>query len=268
MDLSAAPFYDDVAEGPDNGAAYWITTADGVRIRVGVWPLHGAKGTVLLFPGRTEYIEKYGRGAADLAARGYATVSIDWRGQGLADRLIQDPASGFVDKFTDYQIDIAAMLGVADALNMPGPRMLLAHSMGGCIGLRALMDGLPVNAAVFSAPMWGITMSNAMRPAAWAMSWASRKVGLGGTLAPGTTPQTYVLAEGFEGNNLTTDPDMYRYMQDQVGRTAESGMGHHGVVQGGIAEDIARAHARFLHFHQGPGRAHGHIDPYRLARRC
>ena len=61
----------------------------GVRIRVGLWHRQGPAGTVLLFPGRTEYVEKYGRTARLLAARGLATLVIDWRGQGIADRLVE-----------------------------------------------------------------------------------------------------------------------------------------------------------------------------------
>ena len=108
------------------------------------------------------------------------------------------------------------MCAAAKDLQLPEPYFLMGHSMGGCIGLRALVSGLPVKAAVFTAPMWGIMMSGAMRPMAWAMSWASKQVGTAEKLAPGTKARTYVLENPFEGNNLTTDPGMYRYMQDQV----------------------------------------------------
>lgn len=219
--MHPAPFHHDVADGPDTGAAHWLTTTDGVRIRIAHWraPLpqdRPEKGTVLLFPGRTEYVEKYGRTAAAFVARGFAMVAIDWRGQGLADRLLEDRATGHIGRFEDYQLDVAAALDAAEALDLPKPYFLLAHSMGGAIGLRALMSGLPVNAAAFSAPMWGILMSTVMRPTAWAMSWSSKKAGIGHLLTPGTKAQTYVLAEPFEDNNLTHDRDMYEYMQTQM----------------------------------------------------
>jgi dipeptidyl aminopeptidase/acylaminoacyl peptidase len=48
---------------------------------VGHWRPDGAeKGTLLLFPGRTEYIEKYGAAAQDLANRGYAVMQPNFRG--------------------------------------------------------------------------------------------------------------------------------------------------------------------------------------------
>ncbi|WP_299354198.1 alpha/beta hydrolase [uncultured Shimia sp.] len=218
MELHPAPFYHDVADGPKSGAAHWVETSDGVRIRIGHWRAEEEKGTILLFPGRTEYIEKYGRTAQSFADRGYAMLAVDWRGQGLADRLIPDRLSGYVGSFDDYQQDVAATLFAADALDVPKPYYLIGHSMGGAIGLRGAMSGLPVKAAVFSAPMWGILMAALMKPTAWALSWASKKAGMGHKIAPGTTVETYVLAEPFEGNTLTHDPDMYVYMQEQMRR--------------------------------------------------
>jgi lysophospholipase len=217
--METAPLFHDVADGPAGGRAFWLRAADGVRIRVGHWPCaqgEAVRGTVLLFPGRTEYVEKYGRAAAELAARGYDTLTIDWRGQGLADRLLPDRRVGHVGRFTDYQKDVAAMVQAAQDLDLPRPYYLLAHSMGGCIGLRALMEGLPVAACAFTGPMWGIQMASATRPAAWVLSWGAPRLGLGHHLAPGTKPETYVLAEPFDDNTLTRDAEMYGYMRHQM----------------------------------------------------
>jgi lysophospholipase len=217
--METAPLFHDVADGPAGGQAYWLRCADGLRLRLAHWPApqgEAVRGTVLLFPGRTEYIEKYGRAAADLARRGFDTLTVDWRGQGLADRLLPDRRIGHIGRFTDYQKDVAAMVAAARALDLPQPFYLLAHSMGGCIGLRALMEGLPVAACAFTGPMWGIQMAATTRPAAWALSWGSARLGLGHHLAPGTKPETYVLAEPFDDNTLTRDRDMYLYMQRQM----------------------------------------------------
>ena len=101
--MDAAPLYSDVAKGPEGGSAYWLTTSDGVRIRIGVWgPKDTASaGTILLFPGRTEYIEKYGEAAGVFAQAGYTTVSVAWRGQGLAERLLPERDKGPVGRFAD-----------------------------------------------------------------------------------------------------------------------------------------------------------------------
>lgn len=224
MTLQPAPFYSDIAQGPEGGAAYWVTTQDDIRIRVAHWGTgsgaqsgeKAGKGTVFLFPGRTEYIEKYGRAAADLAARGYDTLVVDWRGQGLADRLIADVRLGHIDRFANYQRDVEAMIALAHDIGAPGPFYLLAHSMGGAIGLRSVMERADFKAVAFSAPMWGIRLAPHLRVAAHAGSWLSKTAGFDHKIAPGTKYQTYVLAEKFEGNTLTRDHDMFEYMQAQA----------------------------------------------------
>jgi lysophospholipase len=224
----AAPFFAEVAEGPRGARAAWARAEDGTRLRVVIWPGEfpgGARGTVLLFPGRTEYCEKYGRTVADLAAMGLSVATIDWRGQGLADRALTDLATGHVTDFTDYQMDVAALLSAAREAGLAEPFHLLAHSMGGAIGLRALMQGLPVRSAVFSAPMWGIRMEAALRPLAWSLSWASRHFGFGHRYAPGTRPASYLAEAAFEGNMLTTDREMWGYMQRQVAAHPELSLG-------------------------------------------
>lgn len=223
--MDAAPLFADVADGPEGGTACWITAQDGVRLRVGAWNREGPAGTVLIFPGRTEYVEKYGRVAGALAACGYASLAMDWRGQGLADRLLDDTMSGHVHHFPDYQLDVAAMVEAASRLDLPRPWHLLAHSMGGCIGLRAVMQGLGVQSCVFSSPMWGIRMAEALRPVAWWLSWGSHHIGLSHRYAPGTTADHYVLTEPFETNRLTSDPGMWTYMQDQIRAHPELGIG-------------------------------------------
>ena len=212
-----APFFADMADGPQGGRAWWVEASDGVRLRLGVWQVPAAKGTVFLFPGRTEYIEKYGRSARDLARHGFATYVIDWRGQGLSDRLVGDAMAGHVHHFADYQLDVQAMLDAAQAADLPKPWHLLGHSMGGCIGLRAAMDGMPVASAAFSGPMWGIRMAEALRPVAWSLSWGGKQLGLGHIYAPGTTSgSSYVLSEPFDTNKLTRDREMYGYMASHL----------------------------------------------------
>ncbi len=212
----SAPYFAEVADGPSDGRAIWLTTADGVRIRAAVWNAKAARGTVFLLPGRTEYVEKYGRTAGTLALAGYATLSVDWRGQGLADRALKDRMTGHVEDFADFQTDMAALLDFARAEGLPRPYYLLAHSMGGCIGLRSLMNGAPFKAAAFSAPMWGILMSDWMRPIAAVLSTTSRWFSFDHRYAPGTSPRTYVIDVPFVGNTLTTDPEMWDYMRQQA----------------------------------------------------
>ena len=113
--MNAAPLDNVLAQGPQNGCAVWLKTADGTRIRAGFWAADAAKGTVVLLPGRTEYIEKYGRTAADFAKAGFATLTLDWRGQGMSARALADPKVGHVGDFAEYQEDLDALLEFAKA---------------------------------------------------------------------------------------------------------------------------------------------------------
>lgn len=221
--MENAPFYSDLADGPETGAAYWLTTSDGVRVRMGVWP-EGTKGTVLLFPGRTEYVEKYGRAAEEIRTRGYATIAMDWRGQGIADRLLDDPLPGHVVKFTDYQHDVDAMLAAVRDLGLPEPYHVIGHSMGGAIALRALYNNLPVKSAVFSAPMWGIKIAPHMRPIAHVVSTLATMIGQGRHYTPGTTRVGYVNENPFADNMLTTDPEMWDFMVEHMNKRPELGI--------------------------------------------
>jgi lysophospholipase len=219
----AAPFHAGLADAPPEADCVWLR-AGAARIRVASWK-SGARGTVLLLPGRTECIEKYGRAAGDLVARGFSVITTDWRGQGLADRALPDRATGHVGDFSEYQQDLDAMMAEARRVGLPQPYFLMAHSMGGCIGLRGLMRGLPVKAAVFSAPMWGIAMAAWLRPVASLVSALAAPLGLITRYAPSTSAQTYLLQAPFEGNVLTSDRAMWDYMRRQVADVPELALG-------------------------------------------
>ncbi len=226
MTFQDAPYFDDTPEGEAVAKAYWLNSKDGVRLRLAVWPNEGpAKGTVLFFPGRTEYVEKYALTAGELAAHGFTTASIDWRGQGLADRLQPNIMAGHVQEFSDYQLDVAAMINAVKALDLPQPYYLIGHSMGGCIGLRALYEGLDVKACAFTGPMWDIGLGPFLRPFASVVSTVLLTIGLGNWLAPGTSNETYMLDTAFEDNQLTKDRQMYARLVAQARAHPELSIG-------------------------------------------
>lgn len=214
----------DLQDVPVGGRAFFSTTTDGTRIRSAIWE-GGEAGTVLLFPGRTEYIEKYGRVVSKLTARGMNVVVIDWRGQGLSDRTDGRTDRGYVECFSDYQSDIASVLALPEVGALAGPRYLFSHSMGGCIGLRALIEGLEVEAAVFSAPMWGLEGPAIARHVLGAVTAMGRPFGVHKSLVPGTKPTYYVQNAEFEGNELTSDPDHYAFFRAQLANNPELGLG-------------------------------------------
>ena len=213
--MEPAPFHKDLAEGPDAVDAVWLQTEDDVRVRVAHWA-GGDRGTVFLFPGRSEYAEKYGRLAASIIDQGYTPLAIDWRGQGMADRLLRDPGIGHVRRFIDYQFDVAAYLRFAAARDLPKPWVMLAHSMGGCIGLRTLVGPHPFVAAGFSAPMWGVRIAPKFAALAHILPLLAIRLGFGERRTPTTGRPSYMLEAPFEGNLLTTDREMWDYIVAQA----------------------------------------------------
>jgi lysophospholipase len=84
-----------------------LKTPDGVSLRFARWaPPPGRKGTVCLFQGRSDFIEKYFETVRDLRARGFAVATLDWRGQGMSDRALPDRRKSYVRSFSEYQIDL------------------------------------------------------------------------------------------------------------------------------------------------------------------
>lgn len=215
-----APFRQLPGDSSPPARAFWTQADDGVTLRLAHWPAAtDSLGTVLLFPGRTEYIEKYSGIASELTVAGYDVLAIDWRGQGLSDRLLPDVRLGHVGQFADYQRDVVEVIVAATELALPRPWHLLAHSMGGCIGLAALHQDLPVASAAFSAPMWGISLRPMPHGLAVGMTYLAGRLGRGARLAPGSgggTLGTYVLDESFSANLLTEDADEWCRMVRQA----------------------------------------------------
>ena len=90
VSIPANPVPEDVVTG-------MLKTRDGVGIRYARWrPPPGRKGTVCLFQGRAEFIEKYFETVRELRARGFAVATMDWRGQGGSERALSDPHKGHV----------------------------------------------------------------------------------------------------------------------------------------------------------------------------
>jgi len=222
--METAPLYEDVAEAPNGGRAYFVRAADGTRIRFALWG-GGSKGLAVVMPGRTECIEKYGRMAGQLLERGFSVLVIDWRGQGLSDRLNNSTAVGHVDSYNDFQDDLNAVLFHPDVLAIKGPRVMFAHSMGGCIGLRALLTSDTFSAAVLSAPMWGLNLPGANKVLAPLLANVGTALGLGEKTIAGQPKGFYLTREPFEGNNLTHDESHWNYMRQQVVKYPALGLG-------------------------------------------
>ena len=208
---------------PDNVDAGTVRTRDGVALRYARWaPPAGRRGTVCVFPGRAEFIEKYYETVLDLRARGFAVAALDWRGQGLSDRPLNDPLKGHVESFAEYDEDLRAFMHEVVLPDCPPPIFALAHSMGGTILIRAAQQGRRwFDRIVLSAPMISLRATRNMGFARLVISAGSR-FGLGTSYVPGGD-RVPVNARPFVGNLLTSDP--VRYARNAAILEAEPALG-------------------------------------------
>lgn len=202
VSIPANPVPDDVVSGT-------ITTPDGVNLRFARWaPPAGRKGTVCLFTGRSEQIEKYFETVQDLRDRGFAVAMVDWRGQGGSARGLSDARKGYVQHFSDFEIDVEAFYRQVVLPDCPPPYFALAHSMGGAVMLRVAHAGKQwFDRMVLSAPMIDLPG----RATSWpvrALLLTMRLAGMGGRYVPGGS-DALVGTPPFADNPLTSDPVRY-----------------------------------------------------------
>lgn len=191
---------------PEGAEEHWLEGRGGVRVRVLTAPATRSpgRGSVIVAPGRTEFIEKYFEVLRELQGRGFAVFCIDWRGQGLSGREADNPQKGHLHSFDDPVNDLSTALKLLSP-QLPRPHIGLAHSMGGAILLRAMQTRrVELDAAAFSAPMWGIAnLSDFARSFARFMA----SIGAGSRYAPGVEKKWK--REAFRRNPVTSDKERH-----------------------------------------------------------
>ncbi|MGZ3411920.1 MAG: alpha/beta fold hydrolase [Xanthobacteraceae bacterium] len=194
---------------PDGAVLSMLKTPDGVSLRTVRWPPPpGRKGTVCLFQGRAEFIEKYFETVRDLHARGFAVATLDWRGQGLSDRALSDSRKGYVQDYSQFDTDLSTFMKEIVLPDCPPPFFALAHSMGSAMLMRAAARNERwFDRMVFTAPLIRIAKAPFGRFAP-AIARVLRLSGFGSMYVPGGRA-TVPGALPFVGNILTTDPVRY-----------------------------------------------------------
>jgi lysophospholipase len=199
VSIPANPVPEDVVTGT-------LKTSDGVSLRFARWhPPPGRKGTVCIFQGRAEFIEKYFETVRELRSRGFAVATLDWRGQGRSERKLADPRKGHVSDFSDYEDDLETFMKEVVLPDCPPPLFAIGHSMGGTIMIRLARQGSRwFDRIVLSAPMirlGGGRHSGAARITARVMRYA----GMGSAYVPGGS-DTVQSSGPYIGNPATSDP--------------------------------------------------------------
>lgn len=166
------------------------------------------KAIVFILPGLSEFCEKHYETASDLLAKGYGVCVIDWIGQGKSSRYLDNPHKRHSLSFAEDVSDLSALIG-----KFPGdtPKLMLAHSMGGNIGMRYI-QGHPTAfaAAAFSAPMFGIRALSGWRaPLAGPLTSAFFKI----------APEAYALGNSDFSPDVRDNPRFDVFSSDSARKT-------------------------------------------------
>jgi lysophospholipase len=216
MDLIATP----KNPIPLGVSAGFIKGRRRAKLRFARWPsaLRERRGTVCIFPGRSEFIEKYFEVVGELRRRGFAVAVLDWRGQGGSIRLAGNSLKGHVRSFADYQDDLLRFMTEVVLPDCPPPYFALAHSMAAVVLFKAAtLRGCWFSRIVMTAPMLKIVELPMAPRAVSALVWASTLAGFGGASVPGGM-KSYLASQDFEGNPLTSDRE--RFLRNQSVLTA------------------------------------------------
>ena len=220
---------------------------DGVTIRYAALRQAKVERAILIVNGRVESYLKYQELAWDLWRQGYSLYLIDHRGQGMSDRMLNDPQKGYVDHFDDYVVDLKQFHDQIIMADQPAKLFLLAHSMGGAISARYL-ERWPddIKAAVLSSPMLGINLGGLPK---WLAKGLASTIGtVGGWLGepPYGPGQGAYQDHGFADNGLTHSQSRYqafRQLYEQHPQIKLGGATAHWIYQGITGADAVIADA-------------------------
>lgn len=113
------------------------------------------KGIIVVSHGYAEHCGRYRELAHVIVAAGWAALTYDVRGHGKSPGV-----RGFVEAFHEYTDDLKCVVKVARGLVAgPAPLVLLGHSHGSLITLRAACGGTEATALIVSSPYLGLRMA-------------------------------------------------------------------------------------------------------------
>lgn len=202
---------------------------DGAPLRFARWEATRSprRGTIVLFEGRGEFIEKYFEVVADLRRRGFAVAIHDWRGQGGSHRALANRNKGHIRDFSQFDRDITRFMKEVVLPDCPPPYVALAHSMGGNILLRnSVVPGSWFERMVLSAPMLSLASDSVPVPQGLARACVETMAlfGASSLFVPGGYERP-AEAEAFAGNTLTSDEERFNRNRQIVEAAPELGIG-------------------------------------------
>ena len=132
----------------------FLKTDKGVKIHFHKYTQKEALGNIVISHGFCEFAKKFEEMVYYLVKEGYNVYVPEHEGHGYSERKVSNDEMVYVDKFDDYADDMHEFVTkIVPERN----RFLIAHSMGGAIGIRVL-EKYPADfeKAVLSSPMCGM----------------------------------------------------------------------------------------------------------------
>ena len=189
----------------------YLDIRKNLRLRYASWQsaLKERRGTVCIFPGRNEFIEKYFEVVSELRRRGFAVAVLDWRGQGGSSRLTRNPLKGHVRDFADYEEDLTHFMKGVVLPDCPTPYFALGHSMSAAVLFRAATKrGGWFSRMVMTAPMIEILNLPFSQKRCAQITEGLALCGFGKRTVPARKKILWLSRE-FEGNPLTSDRERF-----------------------------------------------------------
>ena len=156
IDLADITYSQEIENFYNSGKEGFFSGKAEVQIYYRIFEQSNSEKVILISSGRTEAAIKYKELIYDLFNNGYSIYIHDHRGQGLSGRMTEDPDMGYIDDFQFYIDDMKYFYDYYIKPKAYKKSYLLAHSMGGAIGMTYLEQyPYDFNASAFSSPMLG-----------------------------------------------------------------------------------------------------------------
>ncbi len=166
------------------GTIPWVHGNTAERLGINVFsPAGPSRGVVLFVHGYLAHAADFAYTFSLLTGQGWTVVTVDLPGHGLSTGVRAD-----IDTFDDYGRAVRSWLGWFHAQNLPGPVVLLAHSLGTAASLEALWQpDVPVpDQVIFCAPLlrvlWHKWLVVGEKVAGWALREVPSQLGTDGYL--------------------------------------------------------------------------------------
>lgn len=184
----------------------FVRSGEGLVQRYGVAaPPVAPRASILILTGYGESAEAWFETVTELTAQGFTVWVLERQGQGGSERGTPWRDLGHVESFDPDVAVVRAMVNGVIRPKEDAPLVVLGHSEGGLVGLRAAQQGVAMDGLVLSSPAFGLRALPRPRAEFARFTPAMRALRLGWISAPDQSGWRREGPDGFQ-SGLTHDP--------------------------------------------------------------